>query len=255
MLDAKKLLGQFLGSSGKSRGGRSSVDDILSQFGGQSGRPGQGGGWQDKAGQLTQMARNNPAIATAAMTALLGSKRGRKLGGSALKLGGLAAVAGLGYMAYKNYQSGQQPKALPPAGTTNVALPPAGSGFDIDPAETSEDFALALVRAMIAAAKADGHIDATERATIVGKLSEDGLDAEEMAFLQSELEEPVDIGRIVSAAKTEEQKVELYTASRLAIDVDNRAERGYLDQLAARLGLEDALVDHIEATVKANAQA
>ena len=79
MLDAKKLLGQFLGSSGKSRGGPSSVDDILSQFGGQSGRPGQGGGWQDKAGQLTQMARNNPAIATAAMTALLGSKRGRKL--------------------------------------------------------------------------------------------------------------------------------------------------------------------------------
>ncbi len=49
--------------------------------------------------------------------------------------------------------------------------------------------------------------------------------------------------------RTEEQKVELYTASRLVIDPDNRAERGYLDMLAGRLGLQDALVDHIEATV------
>ena len=50
---------------------------------------------------------------------------------------------------------------------------------------------------------------------------------------------------------SEEQKVELYTASRLAIDPDSRAERGYLDLLAGRLGLADGLVDHIEATVTA----
>jgi len=43
--------------------------------------------------------------------------------------------------------------------------------------------------------------------------------------------------------------VELYTASRLTIEPDSRAERGYLDLLAGRLGLPDALVDHIEATV------
>ncbi|RVD52666.1 tellurite resistance TerB family protein, partial [Mesorhizobium sp. M2D.F.Ca.ET.140.01.1.1] len=30
-----------------------------------------------------------------------------------------------------------------------------------------------------------------------------------------------------------------------------RAERGYLDLLAGRLGLPDALVDHVEATVSA----
>ncbi len=35
----------------------------------------------------------------------------------------------------------------------------------------------------------------------------------------------------------------------LAVDPDSRAERGYLDMLAGRLGLPDALVDHIEATV------
>ena len=57
--------------------------------------------------------------------------------------------------------------------------------------------------------------------------------------------------RLVAAAKTEAQKVELYTASRLTIDPDTRAERGYLDLLAGRLGLPDALVDHVEATVSA----
>ena len=47
------------------------------------------------------------------------------------------------------------------------------------------------------------------------------------------------------------RRLELYTASRLTIDPDTRAERGYLDLLAGRLGLPDALVDHVEATVSA----
>ncbi|RWF15827.1 MAG: DUF533 domain-containing protein, partial [Mesorhizobium sp.] len=38
---------------------------------------------------------------------------------------------------------------------------------------------------------------------------------------------------------------------RLTIDPDTRTERGYLDLLAGRLGLPDALVDHVEATVAA----
>ena len=55
--------------------------------------------------------------------------------------------------------------------------------------------------------------------------------------------------RLVAAAVTDAQKVELYTASRLAIDPKTRAERGYLDLLAGRLKLPDNLIDHIEATV------
>jgi len=257
MIDPKKLLEQFLGSS---RGGSSSGSDILGKLGGLAGQggalgnlgglAGQGGGaLSGRAGQVADMARNNPMAASAVMAALLGTKTGRKLGGSALKVGGMAAIAGLGYLAYRNYQAGKAPTTIAGQPQQEVLPPPAGSGFDLDPQQTSDDFALAMVRAMIAAAKADGHIDATERAAIVGKLSEDGLDAEELAFLQKELDGPVDVDAIVAAARTEEQKVEIYTASRLAIDPDTRAERGYLDLLAGRLGLPDALVDHIEATV------
>jgi uncharacterized membrane protein YebE (DUF533 family) len=252
MLDPKKLLAQFLGSrTGSSSTGGSG--DILSQLGnlaGGLGGGGQGGlgGLKDVATRAGGFAQNNPMATSAVLAALLGSKTGRKLGGQALQYGGLAAVAGLGYLAYKNYQAGQQPTTVAQS-PTPLALPPAGSGFDTDPQQTSDDFSLALVRAMIAAAKSDGHIDDAERRAILGKLSEDGLSAEEQAFLERELAGPVNLDSIVAAARTDEQKVEIYTASRLAIDPDTRAERGYLDQLAGRLGLPDALIDHIEATV------
>ncbi|MNE92687.1 hypothetical protein D3C80_1904420 [compost metagenome] len=83
------------------------------------------------------------------------------------------------------------------------------------------------------------------------KVQVSGLDTEAERFLEKELADPLDIDALVAAAGTEEQKVELYTASRLAIEADTRAERGYLDLLAGRLGLPDVLVDHIEATVVA----
>ncbi|WP_322885073.1 tellurite resistance TerB family protein [Sinorhizobium medicae] len=229
MFDAKKLLDQFLGSQ----------------------VPGAGGTVRGRADQVTKVAKDNPLASGAIAAVLLGTKSGRKLAGNAAVLGGLAAIAGLGYQAYKNYQSGKEPAAEPASrAPAQLPAPPAASGFAA-PEALSEDFALVLVRAMIAAARADGHIDASERGRIMDKLSVSGLSADAAAFLEAELVNPIDLDAIVSAGKTEEERVEIYTASRLAIEPDGRAERGYLDLLAGRLGLADALVDHIEATVSA----
>ncbi len=231
MFDAKKLLDQFLGSQ----------------------VPGAGGTVRDRADQLGQMAKDNPLATGAIAAVLLGTSTGRQLGGSALKLGGLAAIAGLGYQAYKNWQAGNQPQPVDPSTTAGaqpeLLPPPEGTGFHVDDPANSTDFAVILVRAMISAARADGHIDDAEREAILGKVRLAGLGADAEAFLQQELSQPVDLDAIVSAAATESQKVELYTASRIAIEPDSRAERGYLDLLAGRLGLADALVNHIEATV------
>jgi len=226
MFDAKKLLDQFLGSQ----------------------VPGGSGSVKDKAGAAINMAKGNPLASGALAAVLLGTKTGRSLSGSALKLGGLAVVAGLGYTAYKNYQAGKQPKPVEHDSLPEM-LPPPDSPFSMQSPQLTNDFALSLVRAMIAAAKADGHIDATERARIMDKVHMSGMSAEAEAFIEGELANPTDIDSLVSAASTEEQKVELYTASRLAIEPDSRAERGYLDLLAGRLGLPDPLVEHIEATV------
>ncbi|MFX3680407.1 MAG: tellurite resistance TerB family protein [Hyphomicrobiales bacterium] len=226
MLDPKKLLNDFLGSR----------------------IPGAGGTVRERAGQAGQMAKDNPLATGAIAAVLLGTGVGRELTGSAVKLGAAAAVGGLAYTAWKNYKEG---RAVEQAGPTEpeVLAPPQGSEFDIEAGNQDGEFPLALVRAMIAAARADGHIDDEERARIIDKLAVSGIDDDEQSFVRAELARPVDLDSIVGAARTEAQRVELYTASRLAIEPRTRAERGYLDMLAGRLQLPDPLVDHIEATI------
>jgi uncharacterized membrane protein YebE (DUF533 family) len=103
---------------------------------------------------------------------------------------------------------------------------------------------------MIAAAKADGHIDATEQANIFSAMDKLELDSEDKAFVVDELRAPVDVDSIARAARGPEEAAEIYAASLLAIDVDNAAERAYLALLAARLNLDDALVQHLHRTVE-----
>jgi uncharacterized membrane protein YebE (DUF533 family) len=228
MFDPKKLLDDLLGSQ----------------------IPGTSGTVRDKAGQAVQYARDNPLAAGALAAVLLGTGTGRQVTGAAVKLGGLAAIGGLAYRAYQNYQNGKSPADAPAASEPELLPPPSDTGFHPSQAPQGEtEFALMLVRAMIAAAKADGRIDDEERRKIGEKLALSGMGNETEAFLKAQLDAPFDIGALVASAHSEEQKVELYTASRLAIDADTRAERGYLDLLAGRLGLPDALVDHIEATI------
>ncbi|GAB5460484.1 tellurite resistance TerB family protein [Hoeflea alexandrii] len=229
MFDPKALLDQFLGSS----------------------VPGTQGTVRDKASQATQLAKDNPLATGAIVAVLLGTGTGRAIGGSALKLGGMAAIAGLGYQAWKHYQAGKTPVEGAAAQQPEMLAPPADSDFSAEPARVDSDFALSLIRIMIAAARADGHVDDAERARIHDKLALSGLGQDAIAFLDDELSKPVDMDGIVASASTEVQKIEMFTAARLAIDPDTRAERGFLDLLAGRLGLADPLVDHIEATVAA----
>lgn len=227
MLDPKKLLDDLLGSNVP--GTKSTV--------------------RGAAGQAVQLAKDNPLATGALMAVLLGTGAGRKVTGSAVKLGGLAAIAGLAYKAYQGYQEGAKPAAQT-AAEPELLPPPADTSFHPSQAPQGEnEFALALVRTMIAAAKADGHVDEEERGRIARKLGEAEVGSEAESFLIGELSRPTDLDALVAAAHTDAQKMELYTAARLTIEPDTRAERGFLDMLAGRLKLPDALVDHIEATV------
>jgi uncharacterized membrane protein YebE (DUF533 family) len=227
MLDPKKLLNDLLGSQ----------------------LPGSGGSVRDGATKVQQMAKDNPLATGALVAVLLGTRTGRNLAGTAIKLGGLAAIGSVAYNAYKNYRDGNNP-AQTTEKQPELLPPPADTDFHPSQAPQGEaEFALTLVRAMIAAANADGHIDETERKRIADKLSLAGVGAEAEAFLLKEIQNPWSIDQLVAAAQTEAQRVELYTASRLTIEPDTRTERGYLDLLAGRLNLPDALIDHVEATI------
>ena len=71
--------------------------------------PGTQGSVRDKAGQVGQLAKDNPLATGAIAAILLGTSTGRSITGSALKLGGAAAVAGLAWKAWQNYQDGKSP--------------------------------------------------------------------------------------------------------------------------------------------------
>ncbi|MDP3160421.1 MAG: tellurite resistance TerB family protein [Reyranella sp.] len=236
MFDAKQLMDQFFGGQGGGQGGAQ---------GGQGG--GQGGGdFLRGAG--------GGALAGGLAALVLGTKTGRKLGGEALKLGGMAAVGALAYKAYRDWQAGKQaaPATAQPSQQPVPMLPaPAGTPFNPSSDAGQQTLARHLLRAMIAAAKADGHVDAQEQARIFAEMDKLPLSADDKAFVMDELRAKLDVDAVAGAAATPEEAAEIYAASLLSIDVDNAAERGYLAMLAARLKLDDALVAHLHGNVAA----
>ena len=104
-----------------------------------------------------------------------------------------------------------------------------------------------MLRAMINAAKADGHIDQVEVQRIIGRLEEAGADKSARDFVIAELTKPMETEAIAAAAKGNPQlAAELYGASLLAIKVDSPVEEEYLKNLSASLGLAPQAVNNLE---------
>jgi uncharacterized membrane protein YebE (DUF533 family) len=251
------ILGQILGGggapgaarfAGDSSGGRSPaelVEQLKAQFAGRSPA--------EILEQIKALIANNQMAAGAALGGLggllLGTRTGRSVAGSAIKLGGLAVIGGLAYRAYQNYQQGQ---AAPAAGKPQALLAaPKGSGFEAD--AVSNDQAMAYIRAMIAAAAADGRIDEAERASIVGNLKQGGIGSEAEAFLKKELQNPASVDDLADAVTSPEEAVKIYTAARIAISVDSEEEHEFLAELADALDLDAGLVSQVDATARSAA--
>ncbi|AJY47884.1 tellurite resistance TerB family protein [Martelella endophytica] len=227
------------------------INRLLEGFLGTNGASSQGEVQQQRSGLPGGLAGG--AAAGGAIALLLGTKTGRKLGGKALKYGGMAAVGGLAYKAYRDWQqnsrSTSEPQPLP--------KPPADSGFDVehDQDQSGSDFRLALMRAMISAANADDHIDKAEHARIRRHIDETGLGADEKALLFDYIASPSDARAIAALARNSEQKAELYLASALAIDPDTPEEKLYLDRLADNLDMPGGLRSYLDQEAEAGRSA
>jgi uncharacterized membrane protein YebE (DUF533 family) len=221
MFDPKQLLEQMLGGSA-SGDARNAGRDLLGRLDATKGSHAFGGG----------------ALAGGLLGMLLAG--GRKRGGGLL---GAAALGALALQAYQNYQQKQQGGGAVSLGNFAASeLPHARPAADGSP------FELVLVRAMVAAAKADGHIDATEQRRLFAEVERLGLDADAKAYVFDLLTQDVDLDALARAASTPEQAAEAYLAARLAIDADQPAERAFLDALAARLRLPTELRATLDGT-------
>lgn len=99
-----------------------------------------------------------------------------------------------------------------------------------------------IVRAMINAAKADGQLDQSEMDKIMGKAGEDGLTEEERQFIRDELNQPLNLNKLVSGVPNQIVATQIYAASLFALDIDTEAEKSYLRQLAQALNLDSDAV-------------
>lgn len=181
------------------------------------------------------------AIAGGLLGVLL-SSNARQMLGTGLKVGGMAAIGGLAYRAWEDWQAG---KAADTAG--EAAAAPGGSLFAPNDADAADDLAARLLQAMVSATKADGHVTEAERANIDAQLEALGLGDAATALIKTELDAPVDAGRIAALADQPEDGVQLYAASLLVVDPNGPAEAAYLASLADKLGLAADLVAHLHA--------
>ena len=109
---------------------------------------------------------------------------------------------------------------------------------------------MAILKAIIAASKADGHVDIKERQLLDQELSKFSNDMELRRWFESELNKPLDPTDIASEAKTPEMAAEMYIASVLMVDQENFMERSYLEELARQLNINPALKSELETQVR-----
>lgn len=186
------------------------------------------------------------AAAGGIMALLLSNKSARKVAGKAAKYGGAAVLGTMAYKAYQNWQQGDNS-----AGVQTGEMPPVAldsSAFTQE--ETlSGEFQLRLVKAMITAAKADGHIDEVEQQRIFKAVENMRMSNDMKAMLFDLMRNPVSVEELAHGVQTIEQKSELYLASCMAIDPDHPAELAHLDKLAHSLQLPDGLAQQLQRQV------
>ncbi len=208
---------------------------------------------EDLMARLKDFAAKNQLGTGAALGGLgaliLGTGAGRSLALGAAKLGALTLVGGLAYKAYQNYSQGRSP-LTGAAAETEIPAPAAPRGSGFEPAAISNGSATLYLRAMIAAAAADGRIDGAERAKILSGLGQSGVEQDAAKFLERELTNPASVEDLAAAVASPEEAARVYTAARIVIDPDTAAERDFLARLASRLGIDSGLAAHIDAAAK-----
>ena len=241
------LLAQFGGGSGGGGSGGGVLGGLLTSLGGRASDPEADKqrflalARQAMASPRQELAQNNP-IAVGGLGALVGTLVG---GGRGAIGGGLLAVlASLAYSALRPGDAGE-PSAAPSSGSGGYAVPVANTPDEL------QRMALLVLRSMIQAAKADGHIDAAEIERIMGKIDEHDPDSTAAArlFVLEQMRGASDIDVLVREVRSPVDAAECYAAALLAIEMDTPVEIAYMARLASALGLQDATVARLHASL------
>jgi uncharacterized membrane protein YebE (DUF533 family) len=175
---------------------------------------------------------------------LIGSKKARKFAGSAAKIGGAALLGGLAFKAVKGWHGSRvlniQESPQQDAQFSPELVPNGPESFEAQ-ASSNYDFQLVLIKAMIAAAKADGHIDDAEQLRIFSVVDNMDSPSEYKSMMMDLLRYPSSVQEIADSTHGIEQKTETYLISCFAVDLTQEAEWEYLKRLELALKLPRGL--------------
>lgn len=220
-MDTKQFLEQLLNSGRQlAEKGQAVAEDKLNI-------PQEGAEREQKLSGLKQ-----GALMAAVLTALIGTRGGRKLTGTAIKLGGLAALGGIAYKAYQNWRGD--------------SAEPASPIHQLD-GEQANERSLLLIQAMVAAANADGHIDAEEQALIRQQILDMDLPESLLDEIKDIVKTPPSVAQIAAKVDGPETAGEVYLAARLLADpASSIDEKQFLDSLVIGLNMDPGLRSELD---------
>ncbi len=201
-------------------------------------------------------------LAGSALVGAISGKKGKKMAKGALKVGALAAVGGLAYKAYQGYRQNQASATPVVPGQGGQAQVADNGSWQNIPQQRFEAVtenpegsgSLLLLRAMIAAAHSDGHMDTDEQNRVFEEAEKLSLSQQDKASLFDELCNPLGLQDIIAEVNNPETAVEVYAASLVAIDESRPEGQAYLRSLALALELPGELVESVHHQVAAARQ-
>ncbi len=179
------------------------------------------------------------ALASAVLLGLLGTKTGRKLTGKAIKIGSIAALGTAAYKGYQNWKATGDPLSA-------SASQPLHKLEDDEANQRS----LLIIKALVAAAHADGHVDDQEIQAIRRELIEMHLPQELAIQVEDILESPMTAQNLAALADSSQAASEVYLATRLIIgEHSSEQEQAYLVALSDALAIDEPLQSSLDSQV------
>ncbi|HTM55506.1 MAG TPA: tellurite resistance TerB family protein [Pirellulales bacterium] len=224
-----------VGAQTKSQAGASNEPDLLGKLG------------SIAKSMLGEGGQGKP-LAAGGLGALVGAilGGGQKSAKGAIGGGALALLGSIALQALRASQQKSQPQEIDHAARLAAGLREPENAHEEKQLESIVDL---TVKAMINAAKADGHIDEDEMQKVVGELQSDGVSEAEREYLLAEVRKPMCTDELVRAVPNRQVAAQVYTASLLAIEVDTPTEKAYMQELARDLNLDSKVVNQIHATL------
>jgi uncharacterized membrane protein YebE (DUF533 family) len=177
-------------------------------------------------------------------TSLTGNQPAYQFSGKATSYGGAALLGGLAYKTFSNWQHTYGKQAVKLERAVNRLVTDTGGFSHAD--IRSPEFQRRLIKSMIAAAQADGQIDAIESERICSAAANMDMSRDIEGTLFELSQQPITVEELVSGAETIDQKTAIYLASCLASNQDHPSEQAHLDRLAAALELPEGLTQQLQ---------